>query len=185
MTCLQEVHIKKRHQKILENSKLGKLYTSLTSKKNRGVAVYVKDWISSELKYADEDGRTVMIELVLENRKILLVVIYAPNQNQQDFLKKIHNKIIELDYEDICLIGDYNVIVDVGKDYEHHFLVHFSTVGCLIFVLCWVALLLPLSYLWLTPVVKHLQSHGRPLALIAMLFTSPSQTGIGQGNLWP
>lgn len=118
MTCLQEVHIKKRHQKILENSKLGKLYTSLTSKKNRGVAVYVKDWISSELKYADEDGRTVMIELVLENRKILLVVIYAPNQNQQDFLKKIHNKIIELDYEDICLIGDYNAIVDVGKDYK-------------------------------------------------------------------
>lgn len=118
MICLQKVHIKKEYRKLFENTKIGTLHTTLAQKKKRGIAIYVKERIKSKLTYLDEEGRILMIELEVEQKQTLFTTIYAPNKKQNEFFKKVHNKITELEYENICLIRDYNAIVDIKKDYK-------------------------------------------------------------------
>lgn len=95
--CLQEVHIKKEHSKLLENTKIGKLYTTLPQKEKRGIATYVKERLKSKLIYSDEEGRILTIELEVEQKQTLLTAIYEPNKNQYEFFLKIHNKIMEME----------------------------------------------------------------------------------------
>lgn len=60
--------------------------------------------------------------------------IYTPNTNQKEFYHKLHQKIIESEQENVCLIGDFNAVVDTKKDYssnkkrrkEEHCQTHFS-----------------------------------------------------------
>uniref|UniRef100_A0A8C6XV19 Endonuclease/exonuclease/phosphatase domain-containing protein n=1 Tax=Naja naja TaxID=35670 RepID=A0A8C6XV19_NAJNA len=52
-----------------------------------------------------------------ENKNILLVGIYAPNKNQNEFYKTLYEKLIELGNSRICIIGDYNAITNNKQDY--------------------------------------------------------------------
>lgn len=49
-----------------------------------------------------------MVETTTNQRKTLLVAIYAPNSN----LKKFYTKKIEKEFQHICLLGDFNAVVD-------------------------------------------------------------------------
>uniref|UniRef100_A0A2D4KI06 exodeoxyribonuclease III n=1 Tax=Micrurus paraensis TaxID=1970185 RepID=A0A2D4KI06_9SAUR len=118
ITCLQEVHISKQHEDVLESPKLGKLHLALTNKKKRGVAVYIKDCLNPRQIYNDEDGRMLLIEITIDQKKILLVTIYAPNTNKKEFYFKLHCKIIETEQVNVCIVGDYNTVSDIEKDYK-------------------------------------------------------------------
>lgn len=107
--CLQEVHIKKQYEQVLAQPKLGKIFTSLPQCKKRGILLYIRNTIPAEQIYADDEGRILMVEIKDSNRKILLIAIHAPNNNQVDFYRKLHKKIIELDYDNICMMGTLTV----------------------------------------------------------------------------
>uniref|UniRef100_A0A2D4NF55 exodeoxyribonuclease III n=1 Tax=Micrurus spixii TaxID=129469 RepID=A0A2D4NF55_9SAUR len=115
--CLQEVHIQKQHRKYLDYPKLGVLFTALADQKKRGVAIYVKNKINEKKIYADEQGRILMIQINLHQKQLLLVGMYAADDNQKKFYNRLYDKIISVSEENICLIGDFNAIVDVKKDY--------------------------------------------------------------------
>lgn len=101
IVCLQEVHIKKQYGSILEYSKIGKLHLSLAHQKKRGITVYIKEWLKSKQIYSDDDGRILMIEIVTNQKRTLLMVIYVPNNNQKEFYHKLRGKIIETGYENM------------------------------------------------------------------------------------
>uniref|UniRef100_A0A2H6MU27 Endonuclease/exonuclease/phosphatase domain-containing protein n=1 Tax=Micrurus carvalhoi TaxID=3147026 RepID=A0A2H6MU27_9SAUR len=71
ITCLQEVHISKQHAHLLEATKLGKLHLALTNQKERGLAVYIQNWLNPNLLYNDEDGRILFIEITIEKKDII------------------------------------------------------------------------------------------------------------------
>uniref|UniRef100_A0A2D4EWX3 Endonuclease/exonuclease/phosphatase domain-containing protein n=1 Tax=Micrurus corallinus TaxID=54390 RepID=A0A2D4EWX3_MICCO len=48
---------------------------------------------------------------------MLLVIIYAPNDNQNKFYKDLHEKIVEMEQDNVCIVGDLNTVVDIKKDY--------------------------------------------------------------------
>ena len=58
-----------------------------------------------------------MVEIIDNYIKILFIAIYAPNDKQEEFYKKLHMKIIGLDYVNIIMMGDFNGIVDNKLDY--------------------------------------------------------------------
>lgn len=51
--------------------------------------------------YTDTEGRILIKEIQTEAKIIFLISIYAPNGNQSDFFKKLHNIIKDLEYEHI------------------------------------------------------------------------------------
>uniref|UniRef100_A0A2D4P6Y8 Endonuclease/exonuclease/phosphatase domain-containing protein n=1 Tax=Micrurus surinamensis TaxID=129470 RepID=A0A2D4P6Y8_MICSU len=91
--CLQKTHIQKKDEKYLKFPKLGKLYTTpADKKKKKGKAVYIREEIKTNLIFVDLNGRIVIIELWLAHKKMILVIIYAPNEKQQEFYKYLHEK---------------------------------------------------------------------------------------------
>uniref|UniRef100_A0A2D4JTV8 Endonuclease/exonuclease/phosphatase domain-containing protein n=1 Tax=Micrurus paraensis TaxID=1970185 RepID=A0A2D4JTV8_9SAUR len=67
--CLQEVHIKKQHDKILDYSKNGKLYTSLAQQSKREV-FYIKDTIKAKQIFQGDEGK---VEIMINCKQTLLV----------------------------------------------------------------------------------------------------------------
>uniref|UniRef100_A0A8C7DZX1 Endonuclease/exonuclease/phosphatase domain-containing protein n=1 Tax=Naja naja TaxID=35670 RepID=A0A8C7DZX1_NAJNA len=98
IVCLQEVHIKNQDKKYLEFNKLGKLH-------------------AKQSKCTDIKGRILILEIKIGQRQILLVNIYASKKNQKEFYKKLHERIVETGQKDICIVGDYNGIIETTKDY--------------------------------------------------------------------
>uniref|UniRef100_A0A8C6VK66 exodeoxyribonuclease III n=1 Tax=Naja naja TaxID=35670 RepID=A0A8C6VK66_NAJNA len=116
--ALQEVHIAQKQKYLLENKKLGNLFLALDQKKKKGIVLYIKDWIPASLIYSDKEGRTLMVEVEIRKTKTLLVVIYAPNGPQESLFQKLHNKLKELQYQELCIIGDFNAVIDKSLDYK-------------------------------------------------------------------
>uniref|UniRef100_A0A2H6NEB2 exodeoxyribonuclease III n=1 Tax=Micrurus carvalhoi TaxID=3147026 RepID=A0A2H6NEB2_9SAUR len=115
IVCLQEVHIKKQFQKYLKYPKLGRLFVALADQKQKEIVVYVKKEIKVTEKYVDPQGRILILELELGYKPMLLVIIYAPNDNQNQFYKDLHEKIVEMEQDNVCIVGDLNVVVDIKK----------------------------------------------------------------------
>lgn len=63
--CLQEVHVRKKDQKLLENKKLG---LALADKKVRGVVFYINKDLCPNKIFTDSDSRYLALE-ILFNRK--------------------------------------------------------------------------------------------------------------------
>uniref|UniRef100_A0A8C6YH80 exodeoxyribonuclease III n=1 Tax=Naja naja TaxID=35670 RepID=A0A8C6YH80_NAJNA len=116
--CIQEVHILNSQVDLLRNTGLGEMYSALTNKKKGGIVVYIKDWLQHKQVYKVQEGRMLFMEVSIYQKKILLVIIYAPNTNHRDFYYKLHQKIIEFGYDNVCIIGDFNAISDKNKDYK-------------------------------------------------------------------
>uniref|UniRef100_A0A670XXI0 exodeoxyribonuclease III n=1 Tax=Pseudonaja textilis TaxID=8673 RepID=A0A670XXI0_PSETE len=120
ITCLQETHIKKKDEKYLECPKLGKLFTTpADEEKKKGIAVYVKEDLKSELIWSDLEGRTLGLEIWINDIPILLVAIYAPNGDQKEFFKHLYRKLVELQKRNICIVGDFNSIADFQNDHSN------------------------------------------------------------------
>uniref|UniRef100_A0A670YU94 cystathionine beta-synthase n=1 Tax=Pseudonaja textilis TaxID=8673 RepID=A0A670YU94_PSETE len=59
----------------------------------------------------------LVLQIWINAIPILLVVIYALNGDQKEFLKHLYGKIVGLEKRNICIIVDFNSIADYQKDH--------------------------------------------------------------------
>uniref|UniRef100_A0A803T3V9 Reverse transcriptase domain-containing protein n=1 Tax=Anolis carolinensis TaxID=28377 RepID=A0A803T3V9_ANOCA len=114
--ALQETHISQRHGSHLINKLIGKEFFSSDIKKKRGVVLYVKDDIPATLQFKDQEGRIVAVQIIIDQQKILICNIYAPNGPQTKFVKDLRRKILETDFDHLIILGDFNGIMDLKLD---------------------------------------------------------------------
>uniref|UniRef100_A0A2D4MB32 Endonuclease/exonuclease/phosphatase domain-containing protein n=1 Tax=Micrurus spixii TaxID=129469 RepID=A0A2D4MB32_9SAUR len=91
---------------------------SLAQQKNRGVALYVKEKIAAKQIYKDRKGRILIVELEINHKKVAIVEIYTLNGGQEQFYRTLKNIIHIIEYDEICLLGDFNAITDKKLDYK-------------------------------------------------------------------
>lgn len=87
--CLQEVHIRNKDKKYIENCMLGLDFCSLSNKKTRGVVFYVKYDLCLTQIFMDSEGRFVGVEILFNRKKTSVVGIYAPNSGKDQFFKEL------------------------------------------------------------------------------------------------
>lgn len=114
--CLQEVHIRKKDSKLLENRFLGNEFFTLANTKVRGVVFHVNKDLCPTQVFSDSDGRFLVLEIILNKKKTLIVGIYAPNYGKDVFFKDLKEKISEINYGQVILSGDFNGVTDPQKD---------------------------------------------------------------------
>lgn len=114
--CLQETHIANKHHKYLTNLNLGQLFYSSIEKKKRGVAIYAKNYLKPSLKFKDNEGRMIAIEITSAGKKILIVNIYAPNGPKGKFFEDLQNKLSENLHEQVIVAGDFNGVINENLD---------------------------------------------------------------------
>jgi len=64
----------------------------------------------------DDNGRYVIIDIVIEGRKYLLGNYYGPNIDCPEHLEEYLNLLIPSDGQEIISAGDYNLVMDVHMD---------------------------------------------------------------------
>uniref|UniRef100_A0A803TE18 Reverse transcriptase domain-containing protein n=1 Tax=Anolis carolinensis TaxID=28377 RepID=A0A803TE18_ANOCA len=116
LVALQETHICQEHVAHLKNDKLGKEFFSADSVKKRGVVIYVKENIPAEMKFKDTEGRVIAVEITLNQEKILICNIYAPNGPKTKFVNNLREQISKTDVEHIIILGDFNGVIDQDLD---------------------------------------------------------------------
>lgn len=115
---IQETHIKEQHRQVLECPKMGKMFASLSQHKKRGVVIYIRESILAKQIYKDTEGRILVVEMTINQKRIIVVGIYAPNGGQEQFYRKLYNTLRAIDCENICIMGDFNAIIDRKLDYK-------------------------------------------------------------------
>ena len=63
---------------------------------------------------SDDHGRYILAEIVIDNTKIILVNVYAPNETNQQvvFLRELSKNLLsKYDNENLVLGGDFNCVI--------------------------------------------------------------------------
>ena len=94
----------------------GKILSSHGSSHSRGVMILFKPRldVSIEKITSDDHGRYILAEIVIDNTKIILVNVYAPNETNQQvvFLRELSKNLLSnYDNENLVLGGDFNCVI--------------------------------------------------------------------------
>lgn len=66
--------------------------------------------------YSDPDGRFIIIDIETDERKLTLANIYAPNDDNPSYFRKIYDHLLNFNCEEIIMGGDFNLVLDIEKD---------------------------------------------------------------------
>ena len=86
--------------------------------KGRGVAILIHKKIPFAVSNTilDPNGRYVMVVRELFQLRLVLVNIYGPNFDDDNFFKKMLSLIRNLDSHHLIMSGDYNLVIDSVRD---------------------------------------------------------------------
>ena len=66
--------------------------------------------------YIDASGRYILCDLKANGKNLTLANIYAPNEDDPAFFKCLFDHLQDFQGDDIIIGGDFNLVLDVGKD---------------------------------------------------------------------
>ena len=91
---------------------------SCCSSKKAGVAMLFNNNFSFQISktYSDPGGRFIRCDLITNGKILTLANIYAPNEDDPDFFNSFFNHLLDFSCEEITIGGDFNLVLDDGKD---------------------------------------------------------------------
>ena len=112
---LQELHSSKKSQKIWRSQWGGQMYFSHGQTNAQGVAIMLKKNIDCKVIKVTEPVQGRIIKMLIEycEQKIMLMNVYAPNEQDTEFVEKMFQECENSDYDQVILGGDLNVTLDV------------------------------------------------------------------------
>ena len=112
MVPLQETHISKDSAITWEAEWGGKAIFSHGSTNSKGVMILLNPKLDCKIEKVieDKDGRYIITDIFLNQIRIVLVNIYAPNDQTQQvlFLKRLQQHLEPFADEHIVVGGDFN-----------------------------------------------------------------------------
>ena len=115
---LQETHSTVTDEEEWKQQWGGDLLFSHGTNTARGVAVLFSPRTQVEVCKVerDGDGRWLMMEINIMNTDLKIGNIYVPNEDNPTFFKDVIEKLTQSDCTDICLGGDFNLVMNVDLD---------------------------------------------------------------------
>ena len=114
---IQETHSSVEIEKIWRNEWGGEIIFSHGTTAARGIAVCVTKQIFEQISQVetDQDGRSILFNIITDSTKISVMAIYAPNTDSPLFFKQMSDKLKQR-HEHKIIVGDFNLVLDVEKD---------------------------------------------------------------------
>ncbi len=115
---LQETHLKTSDVQRIKMAMMSHVFHSKFSAKARGAAIIISKNIQFEPIQVNEDvnSRYIMVSGLLQNLPVVLVSIYAPNWDDEQFFINLFAKIPNSDIHHILIGGNFNLVQDTSLD---------------------------------------------------------------------
>lgn len=120
LVLLQETYSNKAIETLWSNEWGSRIYFSHGASNSRGVACMINknSSISIEGYWNDTEGRFIALQCVINDKKIMIVNAYGPNDDNSEFFHKIFDFVEKHRHEcdEFLIAGDLNVTLDFYKD---------------------------------------------------------------------
>ena len=92
------------------------LLSCCTSKK-AGVAILFNNNFTFQISktYSDPEGRFIICDLTVNGKQLTLTNIYAPNNDDSNFLTSVLSHLADFKCDEIMIGSDFNLVLDVKK----------------------------------------------------------------------
>ena len=112
---LQETHLKTSDTLCIKRAWMGHYFHSRSSSRARGAAIIIHKSVMfvPTNTILDNNGRYVIVSGVLQGMPVILVSVYAPNWDDDQFFMNLFAKLPNADNHRIIMGGDFNLIQDV------------------------------------------------------------------------
>ena len=120
---MSDTRICKSIENIVSDEWGGKCFFNSFTSQARGVAIFLKKNNPAKLvnSFCDVDGNVLAILMVYEDKKILLEVLYGPNQDTPSFYSETAFRQIQAWNPDFSIFaGDFNVVIDPVLDTKNY-----------------------------------------------------------------
>ena len=116
--CLQDTHLKTLEVNLLQNCWDGEVFLNGVYTNSRGVGILFKNTLQFEVLkiITDDNGNLLLLHMNCENKKLLLINVYGPNNDNEYFFEKLNEYVDSFDHEYCIICGDLNVTLDPTKD---------------------------------------------------------------------
>ena len=127
---LQESYSSNYQEKLWSSEWGSKIHFCHDSKHSKGVAILFnpKIQVTIENQMQSEDGRILILQVVIDDKKLVCANIYAPNDPgaQHRFYSHLNDILQKFSSESIILGGDYNCPLskedkEGGRDFSHKY----------------------------------------------------------------
>ena len=111
ITFLIDTHSSPELEKYWRNEWGYEARCSSFSTNSRGVAILFKNTFEFDIKEElyDLEGNFIMLDLIIQNQRILLVALYGPNSDSPSFYEKLFHEIEINSNISIIMGGDWNI----------------------------------------------------------------------------
>ena len=107
---IQETHCTKKERKWWRNQWGGEMYFSDGESNSKGVAIVFAQSFDFKVEkiVQDDSGRALLMHIQTDNGSLLLVNIYAPNEDQPMFFDWVIKHLDSFDVDHVIWGGDFN-----------------------------------------------------------------------------
>ena len=107
---MQETHVTKGLERGIKMEWGGPMFFANGSNKSRGVIIALAKDFDAKVRftYSDPDSRALIVVIEIENKRITLVNVYAPNEDDSNFFAGLFQKIqVDIRADEIIIGGDH------------------------------------------------------------------------------
>ena len=96
----------------------GDIFFSHGTSSARGTCIFIRSRVQKEIHkiIKDDDGRYIILDITLDGVRVTLASVYAPNDDDPDYIINIRNLIEDLTNDERLIGGDYNLVLDLKID---------------------------------------------------------------------
>ena len=110
---LQETHSDPNDEKLWKSQWGEQAWFSSGTSNSKGVAILIRNSVKTQVHsvYSDPNGRFLIISVTINGLPLLLVNVYAPNNDDPDFYLQVFAKVNQFDYSSLIVGGDFNAVM--------------------------------------------------------------------------
>ena len=120
--CLQDVHINSKLEPFIKAEWGNDISFSSYTTTSRGVMILINNNFDHKVNRikTDKTGNYIILDMDIQGKEITLVNIYGPNEDNPHFYENLIQKISEFENENVIKCGDWNLVLDIEKDYDNY-----------------------------------------------------------------
>ena len=109
---LQDIHLEKKMEPYVRSEWGYQVYMSPFRSNRRGVMILLNNNFEQQVECikTDPNGNYIILNMTIQGKKVTLVNIYGPNEDNPQFYRNLKEKYSEFDNEILIICGDWNFV---------------------------------------------------------------------------